>query len=80
MAHEVGQKVLLYVENFTLPKGLTPKFMSKFVVLFSIVEQMFKETYKLEFAFEITVHPTFHVLLLKSSKEGILWPDLQTND
>jgi hypothetical protein len=68
----VGQKVLLYVENLTLPEGLTPKFMSKFVALFPIVERMFKDTYKLEFAPNITMHPTFHVLLLKSLEKYIV--------
>ena len=38
MEYEVGQKVLLNVENFTMSKSLTPKFMSKFACLFPIVE------------------------------------------
>ena len=71
----VGQKVLLNVKNFTLPGGLTPKFMSKFVGPFLIVEQVFKDVYKLELQPEIKVHPTFHVSLLKPFKEDTLWPD-----
>ena len=58
-------KVLLNVRNFTMPKALTPKFMSKLVGPFPIVERVFKNVYKLELPFEIKVHPTFHVSLLK---------------
>jgi hypothetical protein len=73
--YEVGQKVLLNVKNFTMPEGLTPKFMSKFAGLFPIVERVFKDVYKLELPPEIKVHPTFHVLLLKPFKEDTLWPN-----
>ena len=71
----VGQKVLLNVKNFTLPKGLTPNFMSKFVSPFPIVERVFMDVYKLELPPEIKVHPTFHVSLLKPVKDNTLWPD-----
>ena len=71
----MGQKVLLNVKNFTLPKGLTPKFMSKFAGQFLIVERVFKDVYKLELLPEIKVHPTFHVSLLKPFKEDTLWLD-----
>ena len=71
----VGQKVLLNVKHFTLYKGLTPKFMSKFVGLFSIVEWVFKDEYKLELSPKIKVHSTFHVSLFKPFKEDTLWPD-----
>lgn len=72
--YEVGQKVLMNVKNFTMPEGLTPKFMSKFVGPFSIRERVFKDVYKLELPPEIKVHPTFHVSLLKPFKEDTLWP------
>ena len=36
------------VNNFTLSKGLTPRFMSKVGASFSIVEQMVKDMFKLE--------------------------------
>ena len=36
--YEVGQKVLLNVNNWMLPKGLNPKFMSKIGAMFSIVK------------------------------------------
>jgi hypothetical protein len=62
--YEVGQKVLLNVKNFIIPKGLTPKFMSKFAGPYPIREQVFKDVYKLELPLDIKVHPTFHVLLL----------------
>ena len=71
--YEVGQKVLLNVKNFTMPEGLTPKFMSKFAGPFPIVERMFKDVYKLELPPEIKVHPTFHVSLLKPFKEDTIW-------
>ena len=71
----VGQKMLLNVKNFTMPEGLTPKFMSKFTGPFSIVEWVFKDVYKLELLPEIKVYPTFHVSLLKPFKENTLWPD-----
>ena len=71
----MGQKVLLNVKNFTLPEGLTPKFMSKFAGPFAIVERVFKDVYKLELPPKIKVHPTFHVSLLKPFKEDTLWPD-----
>ena len=63
------------MKNFTLPEDLTPKFMSKFVGPFHIVEWVFKDVYKLELPPEIKVHPTFHISLLKTFKEDILWPD-----
>ena len=71
----VGQKVLLNVKNFTMPKSITPKFMSKFASPFHIVERVFKDVYKLELPPEIKVHPTFHVSLLKPFKEDTLWPN-----
>ena len=41
--NELGQKVLLNVYNFTLPKGLTLNVMSKIGAPFSIVERVFKD-------------------------------------
>ena len=66
------------MKNFTILKGLTPKFMSKLVGLFSIVERVFKDVYKLELLPEIKMHPTFYVLLLKPFKEdshGLVWAE-----
>ena len=45
--HEVGQKVILNVKNTTIPEAFIPKFMSKFIDPYPIVEQMFKDMYKL---------------------------------
>jgi hypothetical protein len=54
-----AKKVLLSVNNFTLAEDLTPKFMSKENgALVSIVNQVFKDMYKLELPPEIKVHPT----------------------
>ena len=58
-------KVWLNIKNFTLPQGLTPKFMAKFARPFPVVKQMFDDTYKLALPPEIKVHLMFHVLLLK---------------
>ena len=71
----VGQKVLLNVKNFTMPEGLTPKFMSKFLGPFPIVDWVFMDVYKLELLLEIKVHPIFHVSLFKLFKEDTLWAD-----
>lgn len=70
----MGQNILLNVKNFTISKGLTPKFMFKFAGLFSIREQVFKDVYKLELTLKIKVYPTFHVSILKPFKEDTLWP------
>ena len=59
---KVGQKVWLNVKNFTLPLGLTPKFMAKFAGPFAVV---FDDAYKLSLPPEIKVHQVFHVSLLK---------------
>ena len=40
---EWDEKMLMNVNNFTMAKGLIMKFMSKFVGLFSIVRQLFKD-------------------------------------
>ena len=73
--NEVVQKVLLNVNNLTLPEGLTPKFTPKNWALFSIVEWMFKDMHKLELLPEIKMHSTFYVSLLKPFKEKTLCPD-----
>ena len=65
VSFKVGQKVWLNVKNFTLPQGLTPKFMAKFAGPFPIVKQVFDDAYKLALPPEIKVHPVFHVSLLK---------------
>ena len=55
----------LNMKNFTLLQGLTPKFMAKFARPFSVVKQVFDDSYKLALPPEINVHPVFHVSLLK---------------
>ena len=73
--YEVGQKGVVECEQLHLGEGLTPKFMSKIGAPFPIVEQVFKDIYKLELPPEIKVHPTFHVSFLKPFKDDTLWPD-----
>ena len=53
------------MKNFTLPQGLTPKFVAKFAGPISMVKQVFDDAYKLALPPEIKVHPVFHVSLLK---------------
>jgi hypothetical protein len=65
----------LNIENFIMPNGFTPKFISKFAGSFLVVECVFKDVNKLELPPEIKVHLTFHVSLLKPFKEDTLWPD-----
>ena len=55
----------LSVKNFTLPQGLTSKFMAKLAGPFPIVKQVFDDAYKLALPPEIRVHLVFHVSLLK---------------
>lgn len=71
--YEVGQLVLLNVPNFTLLESLILKFKPKTRVPLSIVEQMFKDLYKLELPPEIKVYPTIYVSLLKPFKKDTLW-------
>ena len=75
-------KVWRSVKNLTLSQGLMPKFMTKFVRPFPVVEQIFDDTYKLALLPEIKTHPMFHVLLLKEyfkdsmrlEHKQVLWP------
>ena len=75
MSFKVGQKVWLNVKNFTLPQGLTPKFMAKFAGPFPVVKQVFDDAYKLALPPEIKVHPVFHVSLLKKYFEDSARPE-----
>ena len=72
--YKVGQKVLLNVKNFTMPEGLTSKFLSKFASPFPI-ECISKDVYKLELPLEIKVHLIFHISLFKPFKENTLLLD-----
>ena len=62
-------------KNFTMSKGLIPKFMSIFAGSFPIVERVFKDVYKLELLHEIKVYPTFYFSFFKPLKEDTLWPN-----
>ena len=75
VSFKVGQKVWLNVKNFTLPQGLTPKFMAKFAGPFPIVKQVFDDAYKLALPPEIKVHPVFHVSLLKEYFKDSVRPE-----
>ena len=71
---KVEQKVWLNAKNFTLPQGLTPKFMAKFAGPFPVVKQEFDDAYKLALPPEIKVHPVFHVSLLKKYFKDLVRP------
>jgi hypothetical protein len=73
--YEEGKKVWLNVKHFTLPEGLTPKFMAKYAGPFVIEKRLFEDVYKLTLPPEIKVHPTFHVSLLKPYYEDTLRPE-----
>ena len=75
VVYVVSKMILLNVKNFTMPNNFIPKFMSEFVGLFFIMEQVFKDVYKLELPPKIKEHPIFHVLLLRPFKKDTLWPD-----
>ena len=77
VSFKVGQKVWLNVKNFTLPQGLTPKFMAKFAGPFPVVKQVFDDAYKLALPPEIKVHPVFHVSLLKEYFEDSARPECE---
>ena len=69
-----GSKAL-NVKNFTLPQGLTPKFMAKFAGPFPVVKHVFDDAYKLALPPEIKVHPVFHISLLKVYFEDSVRPE-----
>ena len=75
MSFKVGQKLWPNVKNFTLPQGLTPKFMAKFAGPFTVVKQVFDNAYKLTSPPEIKVNSTFHVLLLKEYFKDSMRPE-----
>ena len=63
------------VKNFTLPDGLTPKFMAKYAGPFVIAKRLFEDVYKLDLPPKIMVHPTFQVSLLKPYHEHKVRPE-----
>ena len=63
------------MKNFTLPQGLTPKFMTKFAGPFPVVKQVFDDAYKLTLPSEIKVHPAFHVSILKEYFKDSVRPE-----
>lgn len=65
----------LNVKNFTLPDGLTPKFMAKYAGPFVIAKRLFEDVYKLDLPPETKIHPTFHVSLLKPYHEDKVRPE-----
>ena len=65
----------LNVKNFTLPQGLMPKFIAKFVGPFPIVKQAFDYAYKLALPPKIKMHSMFHVSLLKEYFKDSVRPE-----
>ena len=63
------------MKNFTLPDGLTPISMAKYVSPFVIAKRLFEDVYKLDLPPETKIHPTFHVSLLKPYHEDKVRPE-----
>jgi hypothetical protein len=60
---EVGQHVLLNIQDFKMPNGLAPRFIAKYVGPYEILHKPHLNMYKLLAKF--VSHPTFHILKLK---------------
>jgi hypothetical protein len=61
-----GDEVWLNIKNFWLPEGLSHKLLGPYASTFKVLEKKLSDTYKLELAENLRVHPTFHVSFLKS--------------
>jgi len=62
---QVGDEVWLNIKNFRLPEGISHKFLGPYAGPFKVLEKKLSDTYKLELAENLKVHPTFHVSFLK---------------
>ena len=64
--YEVGDLVYLSTKNLTIPKGRARKLVPKFIGPYKILEEN-RETssYKLELPENMSIHPTFHVEVLR---------------
>jgi hypothetical protein len=60
-----GDEVWLNIKNFRSLEGLSHKFLGPYAGPFKVLEKKFSDTYKLELAKNLKVHPTFHVSFLK---------------
>ena len=63
--YEVGQQVLLSTRHFTFKAVGTRKFMPKYIGPFKVLKLAGPVACKLELPSSYTVHPVFHVSLLK---------------
>lgn len=68
----MAKRVWLSAKNFTLSKEITPKFTSKFAGPFEIIANLFEDVYTLDLPSELSIHPTFHISLLKKYYEDKL--------
>ena len=70
-----AKRMLLIMNNVTLPKGLIPKFMSKIGTMFHLMKRMFNNIYKLKITAVIKLCPTFHIFLIKPFEKDTLLYD-----
>jgi hypothetical protein len=62
---QVGDKVLLSTKNLRPPAGMSPKLQAKYAGPFDIVRQASPNAFELALPSTLTIHPVFHVSLLK---------------
>mmetsp|Transcript_11 Transcript_11/g.18 ORF Transcript_11/g.18 Transcript_11/m.18 type:complete len:343 (+) Transcript_11:2918-3946(+) len=73
----VGDKVLLSTRNLHLASNPTPKFRQRFVGPFTILQRIGNVSYKLDLPATWTIHPVFHISLLKAFHESPQFPEQQ---
>ncbi len=72
-------EVWLNIKNFWLQEGLSHKFLRPYAGPFKVLEKKLSNTYKLELAKNLRVHPTFHISLLKPVFRNASKPNREHN-
>jgi hypothetical protein len=62
---EVGQHVWLNIQDFKMPVGLTPRFITKYIGPYEILHKLHPDVYTLKVLVNFVAHPTFHVSKFK---------------
>jgi Chromo (CHRromatin Organisation MOdifier) domain len=68
--YSVGDKVLLGIKYFRLPKGRSPKLSPRFVGPFRVCKVISDTAYRLELPEHLKIHDVFHVSALHRWEEG----------